>query len=71
MTDQPTPPEVPETQAVYPPPRPPMTAEERAADMKARRNRNIVMGLGLLAFIVIVYLVTVLKMGGAVVDRPL
>ena len=47
---------------------PPM---DPAAVLRARRNRNMMLGLSLLAFIVIVYLVTVLRMGGYVAQRPL
>ncbi|MBI1406305.1 MAG: hypothetical protein GC145_09290 [Caulobacter sp.] len=56
-----------ETQAVYPPPRPPMTAQEQQAARQAQSKRNVMLGLSLVAFIVIVFLVTVLKMGGYVV----
>lgn len=38
---------------------------------KARKRRNLVLGLGLVAFIVIVYVVTLVQMGGAIVNRPL
>ena len=59
MTDQPP---------VAPPP--PAPADPEAA-RKARRNRNIAIALGLVAFMVIVYLVTILRMGGYVAERPL
>ena len=62
MTDQPPPPEMP--------PRPPPPADPKAF-AKARRNRNIAIALGLVGFIVLVYLVTVLRMGGYVAQRPL
>jgi hypothetical protein len=38
---------------------------------KARRGRNIALALGLVAFIVIVYGVTLIRMGGYVASRPL
>jgi hypothetical protein len=49
----------------------PMTPAEREAFLKARRGRTILLGLSLVAFIVIVFLVTVLKMGASIADRPL
>lgn len=42
---------------------------DRAAFEKARRGRNIALALGLVAFIVIVFVVTVIRMGGSVVER--
>jgi hypothetical protein len=53
------------------PPPPVLTPDQRAAALKAQRKRNIAIGLGLVGFIVIVYLVTVLRMGGAIASRPL
>ncbi len=38
---------------------------------KARRGRNIALALGLVVFVIIVFVVTVVRMGGNVVDRPL
>lgn len=38
---------------------------------KARRGRNIAIAVGLVAFIVIVYVVTLVRMGASVIDRPL
>ncbi|HRD47475.1 MAG TPA: hypothetical protein PLF78_13445 [Caulobacter sp.] len=38
---------------------------------KARRGRNIALALGLVAFIVLVYGVTLIRMGGYVASRPL
>jgi len=38
---------------------------------RARRGRNIALALGLIAFVIIVFVVTLVKMGGNVVDRPL
>ncbi len=37
---------------------------------KARRGRNLAIALGLVAFIVIVYAVTLIRMGGYVAQRP-
>lgn len=41
------------------------------AQLRARRNRNIAIGLALAAFVIIVYLGSILRLGGAVFDRPL
>ena len=37
---------------------------------KARRGRNLAIALGLVAFVILVYLVTVVRMGASVADRP-
>jgi hypothetical protein len=36
---------------------------------KARRGRNIAIALGLVAFVVIVYVVSIVRMGGGVLER--
>ena len=54
-----------EPETDFPPP-----PADPAAFEKARRGRNIALALGLVAFIVIVFAVTVIRMGGSVVDRP-
>jgi len=61
LTDQPS----------FPEPRKPLTPAEQAAARAAQRKRNIAIALGLVGFIILVYVVTVLKMGGAVANRPL
>jgi hypothetical protein len=38
---------------------------------KARRGRNIAIALGLVAFVILVYVVTMARMGANVLDRPL
>ena len=38
---------------------------------RARRGRNIAIAVGLVGFVVLVYLVTVFRMGGNVINRPL
>lgn len=48
-----------------------MNAPEDPAAQRARRGRNIAIALGLVGFVVLVYLVTVFRMGGNVLDRPL
>jgi hypothetical protein len=58
-------------QPQFPPPQKPLTPAEQAAAKAARNKRNIAIALGLVGFIILVYVVTVLKMGGAVANRPL
>jgi hypothetical protein len=48
-----------------------MTESEDPAALRARRGRNIAIALGLVGFVVLVYLVTVFRMGGNVLDRSL
>ncbi|AWC25064.1 hypothetical protein WHT83_11035 [Aminobacter sp. P9b] len=38
---------------------------------KARRSRNIAIGLALAALVIIFYLATIAKFGPAILDRPL
>lgn len=74
MSDLQTPSEPQSGQAVQPavqvPPAGPAPVDREAA-RRAQRNRNLMLALSLVAFIVIVYLVTVLRMGGHVAQRPL
>ncbi len=44
--------------------KPQLTPEE-----KARNGRNIALGLGLAAFVIIVFIVTIVRLGGNVLDR--
>jgi hypothetical protein len=44
---------------------------ESEAFAKARRGRNIAIALGLVAFVLIVFAVTVLRLGANVTARPL
>jgi hypothetical protein len=37
---------------------------------KARRGRNIAIAVGLVAFVIIVYVVSIVRMGGSVAARP-
>jgi hypothetical protein len=48
-----------------------MSEPEDSAAQRARRGRNLAIALGLVGFVVLVYLVTVFRMGGNVLDRPL
>ena len=52
-----------------------MMEEERVtltdAQKKARRSRAIAIALALAAFVVVMYIVTIVKMGPAILSRPL
>lgn len=39
--------------------------------MKAKRGRNIALALGLVGFAILVFLVTVVRLGANILDRPL
>lgn len=41
------------------------------AQKKARRNRSVALALALVAFVVIMYVVTVVRMGPAILDRAM
>lgn len=45
-------------------------SREDEAAAKARRGRNVAIALGLVAFVILVYVVTLVRMGGNVADRP-
>jgi hypothetical protein len=47
------------------------TTPETVEQAKARRNRNIALAIGLVAFVVLVFVVTIVKLGGNVANRPL
>lgn len=36
---------------------------------KARRGRNVAIALGLVAFVIVVYAVSIIRMGGSVLER--
>lgn len=46
----------------------PLREDETAA--RARRGRNLAIALGLIGFVVLVYVVTIVRMGGNVAARP-
>lgn len=46
-----------------------MAKPELTPEEKARNGRNIALGLGLAAFVVIVFIVTIVRLGGNVIDR--
>lgn len=45
-------------------------AGETDAAMKARRGRNIALALGLVLFVVLIFAVTVVRLGANVAQRP-
>jgi hypothetical protein len=47
----------------------PFNESDEAA--KARRTRSVALGIGLALFVVVVFIVTLAKLGGHVLDRPL
>ena len=46
-----------------------MAKPELTPEEKARNGRNIALGLGLAAFVLIVFIVTIVRLGGNVLDR--
>jgi hypothetical protein len=38
---------------------------------KARRGRSVAIAVALVAFVVIIYVVTIVKMGPSILDRPM
>lgn len=49
----------------------PLSEAEAKALYRARRGRNIVIGGGLLLFVVLVFLVTIFRLGANVLERPI
>jgi hypothetical protein len=47
------------------------TVKPTEGQQKARRSRNIAIALALAVFVVLVYIVSIVKLGSAVLDRPL
>ena len=43
---------------------------ESEAARKARNGRNIALALGLVAFVILIFVVTVVRLGGNVANRP-
>lgn len=41
------------------------------AEFKARRGRNVALALGLVLFVILIFVVTLTKLGGNVFNRPL
>jgi hypothetical protein len=46
-----------------------MAKPELTPEEKARNGRNIALGLGLAAFVIIVFVVTIVRLGGNVLNR--
>ena len=44
--------------------------EAQRAEEKARRGRNIALALGLLLFVALVFVITVVRLGANVAQRP-
>ncbi len=44
---------------------------EAEAFVRARRGRNIALAIGLVAFVILVFVITIVRLGGNVLDRPL
>jgi len=49
----------------------PRMGQEDSEQAKARNIRNIVLGLSLVGFVILIFVVTVVKLGGNVGNRPL
>ena len=47
------------------------TVKPTDAQAKARRSRNVAIGVALAVFVVLVYIASIVKLGGAVVNRPM
>ncbi len=43
---------------------------ESPPEMQARRGRNIAIALGLVAFVVLIFVVTIVRLGASVAQRP-
>ena len=46
-----------------------MARRQLTPEEKARSGRNIALGLGLAAFVIIVFIVTIVRLGGNVIER--
>ena len=47
------------------------TVTPTAAQLKARRSRSVAIGLALAAFVIIVYVVSIVRMAPAILDRAM
>jgi t-SNARE complex subunit (syntaxin) len=45
------------------------TVKPTETQLKARRNRSLAIGLALAAFVVVVYVVSIVRLGPAVIER--
>ena len=50
---------------------PPEQRQDTEAQAKARRMRNLVLAWGLVLFVILVFVVTIVRMGGDVANRAL
>jgi len=48
-----------------------MTPDEQKEFRKARAKRNYAIALGLVLFVALVFAITLVRLGGNIVDRPL
>jgi len=48
----------------------PRVGPEDTEQAKARNMRNIVLGLSLVGFVILIFVVTLVKLGGNVANRP-
>ena len=46
-------------------------SRETKVETKARRGRNIALALGLVIFVVLIFVVTIVRLGGNVANTPL
>ena len=46
-------------------------AQESDTEKKARRGRNIALALGLVLFVILIFVVTIIRLGGNVTNTPL
>jgi hypothetical protein len=46
-------------------------AGQKDREDRARRGRNIALALGLVLFVILIFVVTLVRLGANVVDRPL
>ena len=46
-------------------------ARESEAEQKAHRGRNIALALGLVLFVILIFVVTLVRLGANVAQRPL
>ena len=44
--------------------------QDPAVEARARRGRNIALALGLVLFVILVFVVTIVRLGGSVGHRP-
>jgi hypothetical protein len=45
-------------------------ARETDVETKARRGRNIALALGLVLFVILIFVVTIVRLGASVTERP-